>query len=269
MNDWNMTPPPPIPPAPLTPAVTGPPGSPPPGSDPDDRIPISGAVTAVEAILRHPRRVVFHLRESGPGSVIVPLLIVAVFCGLVYGVVVGSFSGGNQFWAAPVKVAVGLILSALICLPSLYIFSCLGGSQARLIEVIGLVAGLLGLMTVLLIGFAPVAWVFSQSTKSVAAMGALHLAFWAIAAYFGLRFLRAGFGYLGEPPSGLWAWAPVFLLVMLQMTTTLRPLVGTSDQFLPTEKKFFVSHWAECLKEPPPGAHPRGGNATPQPLNRQ
>src|SRR5260370_41064186 len=105
----------------------------------------------------------------------------------------GTFCRGAQVWAAPVKIAGGLLFSALICLPSLYIFSCLGGSKARLVEVVGLVAGLLLLMTVLLIGFAPVAWVFSQSTESVAAMGALHLAFWLISTCFGIRFINAGF----------------------------------------------------------------------------
>ena len=40
----------------------------------------------------------------------------------------------------------------------------------------------------------------------------------------------------------------IFLLVMLQMMTALRPIIGTTDTFLPPEKKFFVSHWMECLK---------------------
>jgi hypothetical protein len=31
------------------------------------------------------------------------------------------------------------------------------------------------------------------------------------------------------------------------MTTTLRPILGHSDHFLPKEKKFFVTHWAESL----------------------
>ena len=116
-------------------------------------------------------------------------------CSLIYGVVVGTFSGGTQLWAAPVKIAAGLMISALICLPSLYIFTCLGGSQARLVEVFGLLAGLLMLMTILLIGFAPVAWIFSQSTESLAWMGTLHLIFWFIATIFGLRFLEAGFSH--------------------------------------------------------------------------
>jgi len=36
--------------------------------------------------------------------------------------------------------------------------------------------------------------------------------------------------------------------VALQMTTALRPILGTSDTFLPTEKQFFGTHWADCLK---------------------
>src|SRR6202007_2830304 len=105
---------------------------------------------------------------------------------LVYGVVAGTFSGGPQLWIAPAKIALGLMISATICLPSLYIFTCLSGSQARLVEVCGLLSGLLLLMTILLIGFAPVAWIFSQSTDSAMWMGTLHLCFWFIATGFGL-----------------------------------------------------------------------------------
>jgi hypothetical protein len=38
------------------------------------------------------------------------------------------------------------------------------------------------------------------------------------------------------------------VLVVLQMTTALRPIVGTADTFFPTEKRFFLSHWGESLK---------------------
>ena len=100
------------------------------------------------------------------------MLFVSIVCSLIYGVVVGTFSGGQQLWIAPAKIAMGLMISALICLPSLYIFTCLSGSQARLVEVCGLLAGLLMLMTILLIGFAPAAWIFSQSTESIGWMWA-------------------------------------------------------------------------------------------------
>ena len=144
------------------------------GENPEDRLPVTGPLAAVEAMLRQPRRIIYQLRQPGFGKVVAGLFVVTLLSALVYGIVVGTFSGGAQLWIAPVKIAAGMLLSALICLPSLYIFSCLSGSQARLREVAGLVAGLLALTTILLIGFAPVAWVFSQSTSSVAAMGALH-----------------------------------------------------------------------------------------------
>lgn len=245
MNDSHT--PPPIPqPAPAGP--TAPPPGPPPPAAPDDPAPIVNLVAAVEAILRQPRQVIREVGCPGSGRLIAGMLFVAILCSLVYGAIVGAFSGGDQVWAAPVKVAAGLLLSALICLPSLYIFSCLGGSQARLLEVAGLVAGLLLLMTILLIGFAPVAWIFSQSTQSIAAMGALHLAFWCISTCFGVRFLNAGFAQRAGSGDGVKVWVVIFVLVMLQMTTALRPLVGTADTFLPVEKKFFVAHWIETLR---------------------
>jgi hypothetical protein len=89
-------------------------------------------MTAVEAILRQPRRVIYQLRQPGAGRLIAAMIFVSVVCSLVYGVVAGTFSNGTQLWAAPLKIAGGLLFSVLICLPSLYIFTCLSGSQARL-----------------------------------------------------------------------------------------------------------------------------------------
>ena len=149
MNEQNPVPPQ-IPPR-IPPAAT-PSGVLQLGDDPAEHI-----VAAIDAILRHPRRVMFQLRQPDAGKLIAMMLLVSVICSLIYGVVVGTFSGGPQLWIAPAKIALGLMISALICLPSLYIFTCLSGSQARLVEVCGLLAGLLMLMTILLIGFAPVA----------------------------------------------------------------------------------------------------------------
>src|SRR5712671_2921405 len=122
------------------------------GDNPGEREPIPNFVVAVEAILRQPRRVMYQLRQPGAGKLIASMLLVAIICRMVYGLVVGSFSMHDQLWAAPVKLALGMLLAALICLPSLYIFTCLSGSQARLAEMFGLMTGLLMLMTLLLVG---------------------------------------------------------------------------------------------------------------------
>src|SRR5436190_1458091 len=162
MNNINPSVPPQIPP------ITTHPSRLPLGENPEERIPITNAITAIDAILRQPRRVMYQLRQPGASGLIMQMLLWALACSLVYGVVVATFANDpQQYWRAPVKIAGGLLVSALICLPSLYIFTCLSGSQARLVEIAGLVAGLLLLTTILLIGFAPVAWLFSQSTESI------------------------------------------------------------------------------------------------------
>jgi len=252
MNDANPNPPqvpPQIPPT-IPPPTYGPR---PLGENPEDQQPIPGVAVAIESILRQPRRVMFQLRQPGAGKLIAAMLFISVVCSLIYGVIVGSFSGHEQWWAAPVKIAGGLLISTLICLPSLYIFACLSGSQARLVEISGMVSGLLMLMTILLIGFAPVAWLFSESTNSLCWMGALHLLFWFVATIFGLRFLNAAFSHSNaRSNAGLNTWIIIFMLVVLQMTTALRPIIGRSDTFMPEEKKFFLAHWFHCLDEAQP-----------------
>ena len=220
----------------------------PPGANPSEQAPIRGFVAAIETVLREPRRVMFQLRQPGAGTVVTALLTVAIVSAAIYGLVVGTFSGKEQLWAAPVKIAGGLLVSALICLPSLFIFATLGGATARVSEVFGILAGKLALTTILLIGFAPVAWVFSQSTESIAWMGVLHLAFWAIAAFFGARFLHAAFAHLVKSGLGIKVWIVVYLLVALQMTTALRPILGTAETFFPKEKKFFLAHWNDVME---------------------
>jgi len=244
MNNVNALPPQipmaaPVPPVPL-----------PLGNAPEERKPILDAVTMIEALLRQPRRVMYQLRQPGSTRLIGTMLFITSVCSLIYGLVVGSFSMGTQLWMAPVKITGGLLVCALICLPSLYIFTCLSGSRAGLVEICGLVAGLLMLMSCLLIGFAPVAWLFSQSTESIVWMGALHLGFWFIATCFGLKFLAAGCSHSdGRSTAGLSTWIIIFILVAIQMTTALRPLIGKSETFLAKEKKFFLSHWGECVKK--------------------
>jgi hypothetical protein len=256
-NTWAVPPliPPPFPSTP---------GRQPLGENPEEREPIATLVGAIDAILRQPRRVMYQLRQPGAWRLILAMLSVALVCGLLYGVVVGTFSMGTQLWAAPVKIAGGLIVSALICLPSLYIFTCLSGSQARLTEMGGLLTGLLMLMTILLIGFAPVAWLFSQSTELVTWMGALHLVFWGIATLFGLRFLAAGFVHSrARSSAGLNTWMVIFVLVVVQMTTALRPIVGTASNFLSPERRFFLSYWGECLDLSSSSARGSSGNNQP------
>lgn len=207
------------------------------------------ATSLLETLLKRPGQLIHHLQHSDRrvGSGLWLLAFAILFAG-IYGVVVGTFSGGDQLWIAPAKVSAGTLISVLICLPSLYIFTCLSGAEARISTVAGVFFAAVCVMALLLIGFAPVAWIFSQSTDSVPFMGSLHLLFWIIGVFFGLRLFGMMTRFLRVPGGGhLRVWMLIFILVCLQMMTALRPIIATSDSFLPTEKKFFLAHWLESV----------------------
>ena len=81
-------------------------------------------------------------------------------------------------------------------------------------------------------------------------MGALAIGAWIVAVSFALRFLKSVVSSTGGSQKGpLIIWSAVFLLVTLQMTTSLRPILGKSDVLLTQEKKFFIQHWIETIGE--------------------
>ncbi len=232
------------------------PTNPPPFPNPSSGLPSQQATSALpsdaslgtilDTLLKRPGLLIRTLCEVPSSRQWMLLALVAVSALALYGLVIGSFTGGPQWMAAPLKVSSGGLLSALICFPSLYIFACLTGAEVSLRGIAGVLCAMLTLTGLLLIGFAPVAWVFSQSTDSVVFIGTLHLMFWVIATWFGLRLFGHMTKTLGvSDRTHLKVWMGIFVFVCLQMTTALRPIIGTSEHWLPQEKKFFVAHWFE------------------------
>lgn len=253
MNENDTPPPvPPTPSNPADPAASPLPPKPaftaarPAGQPPVDRFEFSpmdnpGQPLAVLAdLLKHPGRVLYELKSGRFGPVCGALFLIALVSLAIYGIVAGSLSGGSQLWLAPAKIVGGTALCVLICLPSLYIFLCLSGVDAHVREVAGELLASVCLTALLLIGFAPVAWVFSQSTDSVPLMGFLHILFWTVALWFGLRLI--GRSSPGAGGSGLSVWIIIYVVVSLQMMTSLRPIIGQAPTVFPTQKEFFLQH---------------------------
>ncbi len=209
-----------------------------------ERLPGKGIVAVIDGLLKRPANVAYEIEHSP--SMFYKLLAVLVVCMLVTGVVVGSFAGGLQLVVVPIKMAVGLLLAAFLCLPSLYILSCLSGSRLLLRDVFGAQMMGLTMIGILLLGFAPISWVFSQSTSSPVFMGVMYLAFFILSCTFGLKLMnRVITTRGGAPMRTAWLWNLVFVLVALQFSTTLRPLFGEFDGLELGDKKFFLEHWIE------------------------
>lgn len=201
--------------------------------------------TLFESLLRRPAALVSLLGEPGH-SATPKLLGLAAVSALVFGLVIGTFAMHEQLWAAPLKITAGLAIATLICFPSLYIFASLGGARISAGHLAACLAGAMALAGLLLLGFAPAVWIFTQSTDSLGFMGFLALAAWAISLAFGLGFLNRALKASRATRGGPFAiWAAIFALVTLQMSTSLRPILGRSTELLTSEKKFFLQHWTE------------------------
>ena len=208
----------------------------------------SGFSQILNHLLKKPLSIIYEIKHGGrspaPALFLITLISLAVF-----GLVLGIFSSGQQLWIAPVKVIGGVFFSGLICLPSLYIFGCLSGMDARIQHVAGLMLTFLAITSLLLVGFAPVVWLFSTSSNSLVFFGILSLAVWMVCLIFGLRVISRAAGSMGGGQGGhLKVWIIIFTLVTLQMTTTLRPILGTSDKFIELEEKhFFLGYWFKII----------------------
>lgn len=223
------------------------PKKPEPQPEPPKPLESNAPVLAVfENLLKSPASLIETIRkEKNPGALALKLSLVTLVGFLIFGFTLGSFSFGNQLWAAPVKTILGITFSAIICLPSLYIFSALTGTKLRFPEIALGLAAALALIAALLLGFTPVLWVFSQSTSSPAFFGFLVILGWIISLCFGTGFLLKMITHSGTTDKGpVRIWIGIFLLVTLQMSTTLRPLIRNSDHFFTSEKRFFLEHWS-------------------------
>jgi hypothetical protein len=203
--------------------------------------------TLFEALLRRPHSLVARLAEANHGAT-GKFAVMAIVSIALFGFVLGCFAKHEQLWAAPAKITAGLIFSCVICFPSLYIFSTLAGAKVTISQLAACLAGALALAGLLLLGFAPAMWIFAESTDSLGFMGSLAVGSWMIAVVFALRFLKSVIFATGGTQKGpLAIWSAVFLLVTLQMTTSLRPILGRSDVLLTQEKKFFLQHWFDTF----------------------
>ena len=205
--------------------------------------------TIIEAILKHPARIVYEVINGATLRVTLMMIAIASVCLLIYGGVMGSFSGGPQLWIVPIKIMAGTFLSALLCLPSLYIFSCVAGGQLTLRAATGLLATMITLAGLLLLGLAPIAWLFSQGTGTIIFMGILHLFFWIVVFRFGLRLLTTATSVVSLfSKKVILFWGIIFIMVTLQVATNLRPIIGPYEELKYPTKIFFIEHWSDCMK---------------------
>ncbi len=161
------------------------------------------------------------------------LFLSTLFLSAGYGAILGLFQPGLQTLYAALKVPIVVLGTALLCTPTFFVFNSILGSKLTLHQTLAAVLFLSASAALVLVAFAPIAWLFTVSTEGPGFLRVLHLLVFLIAAAYGLRSLNTARKYLNyidatqTPIHGklLLLWSGIALFVALQMAWYFRPLL--------------------------------------------
>ncbi len=190
----------------------------------------------VEAILRDRQLFFEQIRESIELREKTRALVISSSAFLAaYGAVLGSTHSIWQALSSAIKLPLLFLVTLVICVPALYIFSVLFGSSQRLSQLVTLVLSAITVTAVLLLSLAPVTFFFMLTTSGYQFFKLLNVFFFAIAGFAGMFFLSRGIHSIttagkesGTKIRGmvLYLWILLYAFVGSQMAWTLRPFVG-------------------------------------------
>jgi hypothetical protein len=210
----------------------------------------AGRDTIITSLLKSPQAVshVIAGREALLRSALL-FLGTGIVCHAVFGFAAGMFGGLQVAWMDVAKAPLVAVCSLFLCFPSLYVFACVAGSPLTFSQTFTLGCSCLAMLGLILIGLAPVAWLFAVSTESVPFMVMLLFLVWIIALSFTSRYvgtLRAN--PLFQRQGGIKLWFFILILVTLQMTTCMRPMLAKPENGWWTPgKTFFLSHFGSTF----------------------
>ena len=208
-----------------------------------------GPLATFHELLQHPVRLAARVLD---GQRVLPqvawLCLGAVLLLAAYGASVGFFGGGWLLLVAALKVPLIVFSSLLLCLPSLYVFGSLSGARFTRDRFLLCLAAFGGLLALILMGFLPISWLFSVSSRSLGAVAFTNLVVWVVAvALAGALLRRFLLAYGARDAAVLWIF--LFVLVSFQVTTYLRPVVdwAPGDPLFVQTKMWFVEHFVRTL----------------------
>jgi hypothetical protein len=183
----------------------------------------------------------------------------------IYGVIIGSFHSAQQALSSGIKLPILYLLTLIICLPTLYIFSALFGAQRSLKQYFAYLLTAATVISLLLSGFAPVTLFFLTTigVKDYSFFLLLNLFFFALTGILGVGFLYQTLRPVEPivtdgtpaPPvdpnlkvrrNVLRFWLVLYGFVGSQLGWILRPFFGSPGQFewfRPRSGNFLTGVW--------------------------
>jgi RNA polymerase subunit RPABC4/transcription elongation factor Spt4 len=167
----------------------------------------------------------------------------------LYGLVMGISNSWQQALMSALKLPVLFLVTLLICLPTLYFFNLLYGSQLTFGQTAALIMAAVTITAALTLAFASITLFFWLTVPDYEFFVLLNVGVLAITAWWGLSFLRQGMRHIQRvAPQArriLAVWVAIYAFVGTQMGWALKPFFGAPGQpfefIRRTEGTFYTS----------------------------
>jgi hypothetical protein len=154
----------------------------------------------------------------------------------LYGLVMGVSNSWQQAFASAIKLPSLFLITLFVCLPTLYFFNLLFGSQLTMRQTAMLIMTAINVTAALSLAFASITLTFWLTVPDYGFFVLLNVGVLALMSWWGLSFLVQGMrfvqqGYLGvRRRRVLLLWVLIYAFVGTQMAWALRPFVGAPGQ---------------------------------------
>ena len=191
-------------------------------------------LAVIEQILRNRQQFFEEIRDGFGLRPKVRSMLVSSFVFLaVYGAVLGSTHSPAQALSSAVKLPIMFLATLMVCVPTLYFFNVLFGSDQGISQNVALILTAIVVTAVLLVSFAPIAIFFLLTTSQYQFFKLLNVAIFGICGLLGIVFLGQGMRVMKGSETGeterrwvLRLWMFLYAFVGSQLAWTIRPFIG-------------------------------------------
>ncbi len=189
---------------------------------------------------------------------IISLLISSSIFLLVYGVIIGSFNGGLQMISSAIKLPALYLVTMIICMPTLYFFDVISGSKRTFGQYLVLLLACMSIISVTLLGFAPVSLFFRLSTNDYDFFRLLNIIIFVITGFIGVNFFDRAMRVVTNDDDNvsapqnqnkiMKAWLFLYGFVGSQLAWTLRPFFSSPGESFALFRQIESNFYIEVIK---------------------
>jgi hypothetical protein len=187
---------------------------------------------------------------------ILSLIIASSLFFAIYGAIIGASNSWQQMLVSMVKLPALYLLTLLICLPTLYFFDILFGSQADFKQYVVLSLTTVSIISVLLFSFAPITLFFLFSIRDYHFFLLFNVAIFTLTGFVGVNLFYKAVRQVLEfdentPPIRnrlLLFWLVLYGLVGSQLGWTLRPFFGSPSEPFQLFRNIEGNFYAQVLR---------------------